>query len=396
MDSSSIACVARHIQREMGEGPLHTFSAVFDGVPKSNERPYIEAVLAGGDVAPYVMAADEMSPLADLEQILWHHDQVSTTGNIYLNWHLAGVAHKRGIRVLLDGFDGDTTLSHGHGYLVELAHARRWPTLAREMREYGRKARVPEPWGRAFIRWLWMYEVDPVVARLAPLRLGRRAWQAFLWRAQRRGGAVPVPEAALRLIRPEFARRAGAPARASDAGSSPTRERDYHYQRLIWDVNTRLLEVLDTVASAHALELRFPFWDRRLAEFCLALPAEQKRKNGWSRWICRPALEGVLPSAIQWRGTKSNMSYALDAGLQKFERERLDTLVLRRPDLVQEYIDVDALRTLYRTYVAGDTTPEESLALWRVLSLDQWLQKELPDRPLSMPESRVVSSVASV
>ncbi|NJK41365.1 MAG: hypothetical protein HC934_08440 [Acaryochloridaceae cyanobacterium SU_2_1] len=43
--------------------------------------------------------------------------------------------------------------------------------------------------------------------------------------------------------------------------------------------NFLTLEVMDRAAAPHGIELRFPFWDKRLVEFCVSLPAEQKMQQ---------------------------------------------------------------------------------------------------------------------
>src|SRR5205085_1809095 len=53
LDSSSIVCVARELKRQAGGPPLHTFSAIFDDVSKSDERAYIQAVLDGGSLSSH-------------------------------------------------------------------------------------------------------------------------------------------------------------------------------------------------------------------------------------------------------------------------------------------------------------------------------------------------------
>src|SRR5581483_12142903 len=80
LDSSSISCTARNLLAAEGAGPLHTFSAVFPSLPEGarriiDERPYVDAVLAQGGFQPHRIQADQISPLVDLDRILWHCDE---------------------------------------------------------------------------------------------------------------------------------------------------------------------------------------------------------------------------------------------------------------------------------------------------------------------------------
>ena len=55
------------------------------------------------------------------------------------------------------------------------------------------------------------------------------------------------------------------------------------------------LEIADRASAAFQIEARYPFFNRRLIEFRLALPAEQKLGQGSNRWIQRRAMAGILP-----------------------------------------------------------------------------------------------------
>src|ERR671939_805838 len=71
-------------------------------------------------------------------------------------------------------------------------------------------------------------------------------------------------------------------------------ERDSHFNRIHEPLIPKVLEGLHTAAGAFSLEVRFPFWDIRLLEFCLALPPEQKLHDGWNRMVMRRAMGGIL------------------------------------------------------------------------------------------------------
>jgi asparagine synthase (glutamine-hydrolysing) len=135
------------------------------------------------------------------------------------------------------------------------------------------------------------------------------------------------------------------------------------------------LEILDRAAGAHSVEVRFPFWDKRLIEFCVSLPARQKLRHGWSRFAMRQAMNGILPPEIRWRGGKSDMRPSFNHGLLTYEREHIDDVVLRRPSAVAEYVDIAALRTYYERFRKAEAFESEILAIQRCVSLGLWLQR---------------------
>ena len=136
------------------------------------------------------------------------------------------------------------------------------------------------------------------------------------------------------------------------------------------------LELADKAAAAFSLEARYPFFDRRLAEFCLALPPEQKLHQGWSRAIMRRAMAGILPPEVQYRFRKANLSPNFKRGLLNCERKILDEVILHEPHIIQEYVDVPALRAAYHRYSSQPMQAEEdSLTIYGAVILALWLQR---------------------
>jgi asparagine synthase (glutamine-hydrolysing) len=345
-----------------GGQPLSTFSATFDQVPQCNERQYIQAVLDKGGFEPHYFHADQMSPLADLDRMLWHHDEPSFAGNGYVNWGLYQPAQARGVRALLDGFDGDTTVSHGIGYLIELACTGRWLTLATELKVHTRRASGP-PWPR--VVWRYMLVYSPVVKRM------RQVWCALHRRAP------PLSESPWSaILNPDFAQRIRIGERHQTQQHSPQTEREDHFGLLTRAVIATILEMLDRAASAFAIELRYPFFDRRLVEFCLALPSQQKLSRGWGRIVMRRAMTDILPLDVQWRSNKSDLRPGFTYALLACEQERLEERFLKSLEVMEEYAHIATLKETYHRLVSQRATSEDGHTVWKVIVLVRWLQLE--------------------
>jgi len=378
LDSSSITCAARELLARSGAPSPVVISAVFDRVSECDERPYIEEVLRHIGLPASYVHADCVSPLIEIETMLWYQDQVVNAGNLYINWSLYEQASSRDVRILLDGFDGDTALSHGTGYLIELARAKRWLALAKEVRAYSSKLKTP--WLKAYRAWIEQYAVRPVTNRLGTIRQLRQFGGKILRRNQR---SEPLLDTWQDFLDPGFVRRIGLAERRKQARAGTVfSERQKHYRLLTWSMIPDTLEALDKVGAAFSVEPRYPFWDKRIAEFCLALPSSQKMRRGWTRWIMRRAMEGLLPKTVQWRGDKSDLGPSLDKGLLTFERPRLEQLQLSDFEILQDYIDVASLRRAYYRFMTGTATELEALMVWRSLSLAIWLQHMGSDQSL--------------
>ena len=360
LDSSSIVCVARELLAKGGCPRPHTFSAVFDDVPECDERRYIETVLSGGGVEPHLIRGDKVNPVERLEQDLVQQDEPFYAPNLFLHWALYQEAWHGHVRVLLDGLDGDTTVSHGLAYLAELAQNGRWLRLGREVLGLSHHLRRSPS---AVLRSYVLRPLAPDAVRL-------------LWRALRRhGNGQPASGT---LVDPSLARRSGVESRARTEQAAQRAalrsSRTLHHRGLTHGVLSLILEVADHAAAALSIEPRYPFFDRRVAEFCLALPADQKLRNGWTRFVLRTAMEGILPPEVQWRGGKADLSPNFTRQLFLGSQARLEELGAtgRRP--LNRFVNQVALDDAWRRFRTGPNELD-ALTAWQSLTLGTWLNR---------------------
>ena len=147
-----------------------------------------------------------------------------------------------------------------------------------------------------------------------------------------------------------------------------------------------VLELAERAAAAFGIEARFPFFDVRLVEFCLALPSDQKLRDGWTRSIERLAMEGILPSAVQWRRDKTNLFPHFIDALLRHEGAILDRIVLAPSVELARYVDIDALRSAYARY-RRRPMEDDALAVWRAVTLALWLEQQVSVPPPSQETS---------
>jgi asparagine synthase (glutamine-hydrolysing) len=366
LDTSSIVAAARQILGGSGAGRLKTFSAIFPGLPpadlaKIDERSFIDALVAQGGLEPQYVRGDLLSPLTDVDRVLWHLDEPFPAPNLYLHWALYGAARERGVRGLLDGIDGDTTVSHGLERLAWLASTGRVLTLARELRALSRR------YGAGAGSLLRRFVLQPLV----PAR-SRHVWR-------RLGGQREAACLAGTVIRPEFARQMRIVDRMEtfelEQGTEPFSPRAVHCRAMRSGLIPYALEMANKAAAAFGVEPRYPFFDRRLMELSLALPADQKLRDGWPRLVMRRAMQGALPDEVRWRATKANLTPNFSRNLLGRDRDLLEEVVVGQPGLIEEYVDIPALRSAYRRCVAEPASTTDALAVFGAVVLALWLQR---------------------
>jgi asparagine synthase (glutamine-hydrolysing) len=363
LDSSSVTCVARDLLSPVGAGQLQTFSLIFDDVPESDEQHFIHGVLAQGMVNPHFVRGDRLRLMADFERLLWHQDEPFYGPNLFLNWGVWAVAQRQGVRVLLDGLMGDNVVSHGFAYLNELAYRWRWLTLARELKALGAR-RHRGPW-----RLLCRYICNDGLLAHAPKGL-QQAVRALY--GDEISGENPID-----FINRDFAQRTGLEVRSrqlEDARRQRSRSaREDHYQGLMSGMIPYAMEVANRGAAAFSLEVRYPFLDRRVAEFCLSLPPQQKLRDGWTRMVARGGLAAHLPEIVRWRVDKGDLGPNFIRALVA-EREILEQIIYSDPQYSREYLNVAILRDWYKKLVSHTALDDDNiLAIFLAIVLESWL-----------------------
>lgn len=378
LDSSSIASVAQSVLSAEGK-KLATFSAVFPESKECDERPFIATVIDKGGIVPFFLDADALSMFSEIREMLRYQDEPSFGPGLYSSWALNRLASQQGVRILLDGHDGDSTVSHGFGYLSELARGGRWLDLIHQLRGLAISYRTT--WWSLLWEYVSAYLVHPVVARSGWLRFGSRIARrlqslirSLIRRSVNASDSVKAfdPFAWQAWINPDLRQRLGLDERRQLSARATETERESHLRGLIFPGQSLALETLDQAAAAFGVEVRFPFWDKRLVEFCLALPSEQKLSGGWSRVILRRAMAGILPPEIQWRREKTDFTATLQESLGRSDRSQLETMLEDAPAACQRFVDVEKLHVAL-AHVHDKRLGGNALKILQPLTLLHWL-----------------------
>ena len=385
LDSSAITCAAR----TLGAPDLHAVSLVFPDLPADalriiDERQYVESVVSGGGVHWHPVRGDALSPLGELGTVLWHLDEPFAAPNLYLHWGLYGAAAAAGAAVFLDGLDGDATVGHGLGRLNELLRAEDWSGFEGETAAFAANRQANSG---GIVRHYVLPHLDQL-AKAGRWQKWTRAARALSSRFQlsRREvliahGLRPALRASRTMSEVEGFRLKGllTPAmlryldeRAADDAGPSASERELHIAGLTQPAYQATLELADRAAAAFGLEPRYPFFDRRLMEFCVDVPGDLKFSGGWTRWILRRSMEGILPREVQWRSDKANLAPNFHHGFRGVDRALVEATNL---DPLSPFVDVPALRRVRREYFSASDRQwgdADSYLLFRSVCLARW------------------------
>jgi asparagine synthase (glutamine-hydrolysing) len=337
IDSSAIAGAAQAMGAARCRAPVHAFTLAFPGRP-CDETVYSRTVVEKwGLKATFVDAQPLLRP--DLLRHSRRYADIPPHPNSSVADRLRTAATSADLKVLLTGFGGDEFFT-GDLPLTELL----------------REGKVIA-WGRAIVSSLLS---EPARALLRPVlgaRPVRRPWIQSAFAARTSLADRLRPRAALPF---------------------PTREQQNIYRGVTSLVQILGDEMEERAAQAVGLEQRHPLYDRRVAEFGLAVPVAQRSDGDAIKVVFRRAVGDYLPPIVAAR-----ISLADKAEFSSTYVEALEALGARQgfARLRTEeagWVDGAVIRQMYDDMIrlysrGGDTYIANIHALWAVAALELWL-----------------------
>lgn len=381
LDSSAIACLLRDQRARTGAPPLPVFSMMFREPARSNEREYCDAVLATGGFDPHVLELDGYAPFDDFETQLAEMGGPTLSPNLACMRRVVTAAAEHGVDVLLDGHGGDEVVSHGYGLLDELAARGAWFSLLREARG------AADNYGRSRL----------VLARRVASRqrrLDARVIARLLAPFDREAAAASAGPPSHLLSR-DFVVRSGLGERLRAFARPEAAEGEHaqHLAVLTDPLQPYAFEVHAAFYRSMGVTARYPFWDRQVVELCLALPAEEKLSNGWSRLVLRRAMAGIVPRSVLQRRDKMDFTVHLARGLVRHHDARISELLGSPSSPIAPYVDLARARTTYAAIAADpDAAPGRAVQMiWRAAALGIWLEAGYGVRAIPAPREEVAA-----
>ncbi len=374
MDSSSIVWTARDILARAGRSPLHTISAIaHNALEEQIETQAIEQVIQTGGLVAHTISPGQLIPHQDrLMQLLHSTDNLFDFVIYPIMVPIYNLAHQQGIRRVMDGLDGDTVI---------WVWTRCLPFLLRHS-QIRDAMRVAFDCARFFQESPWSYLLRAAVSAWFPAWLVRHL-QGLM---QRRLVANALSAS---VINRDFTHRLELPERyqqylAANMGRAQSIRAD-HAASINASYMTVAFERYDRIAAACSVEACRPLLDKRVVDFCIALPWQHKALGGWSKPVLRRAMHGRLPSEILTRRNFESVGPCFAYAWWKFEHQLIEHVVNEQIDNIREYVDITAVRQAYQRCQARcvryDTLSDEDSIwndgdhVWTAVTLSLWLSR---------------------
>ena len=288
LDSSSISCVASQL-RTVGKNsePIQAFTAVFDDPGYSEER-FVQSVVQKAQLQSILIRPRSHQFVSDWPEFVRCMDEPFASLSFYANWKVYQQIREYGVPVVLNGQGGDELLLGYPRYRVSLLKfllaSGRLSDVAHEALLSGRRSGLSLPLLGTYLAYF----------HLTKLRIARR----------------------LHLLKPfatkEFFRLGQSRTGTILDGAAHENLPDLLYKEFGKYQLPHLLHHEDSVSMHFAIESRNPFLDYRLFEFVLGLGIDGFIHDGWSKYILRQAMRGIIPEEVRTRTDK--MGYDTPTG----------------------------------------------------------------------------------
>jgi asparagine synthase (glutamine-hydrolysing) len=156
----------------------------------------------------------------------------------------------------------------------------------------------------------------------------------------------------------------------------------------VWLPEDLLLKA-DKTTMAASIELRVPFLDHKLVEFCAMLPDSLKIRGGNGKWILRRAMRTELPPSIIQRKKKGFPSPA--AGWLRFElRDFVRDTLLASSSACGQFFDPGAIEDIVGRHERGEFSGFQEV--WSLIVFEVWHRHFIEDfTPVRVPDAETVA-----
>ena len=355
LDSSVVvALMARH-----STSPVKTFSVAFTEDVEGNELSDARLVASTFGTEHHELELSLRDESISLEELVWHLDEPLADLSSLGMYALSRLAAEH-VTVALSGQGADELLG-GYPSHRNAAIADTWARVPRMLRPFG-----------------------PAAARHAPARYRRAADAVTQSDPVSRFLAQSTkldPVTRTRLLRGRLASVSGSATsdvtRSSLGGHEGTNLAGALYLSQQLGLVDDMLHYFDRASMANSLEVRVPFLDHRVVEYCSGVPDRLKVRRLEGKHLLRVVARGLIPERIIEKKKVGFFSHAVNAWFaQQADHAVADYLCTPDPAYA-EIIDPQYVEELVRNSRAT-TTRSTSALLLSILMLEIWLSSFLP------------------
>ncbi len=356
LDSSGIVCVMNDIAQSKQGNKLFTIVSGENVNPDYRYSKEIAKYVNGNHI---IRRIDKDESYEDLKKFIWHNDEPLIKASMFGGYKVYQLAKENNVKVV---FDGQGLDEYAGGYYqlpyIEFMNYLKKNKSRNQYKSYIDYLISNENYTeQSLTKALNMYNFKKALHKFTSKRLrlnllkSVKGWfnRDFLVENIRQSQLYNVPE-----------------VEDSRISKDDVKLKNY---KLFKHINLPgILRQVDRNSMAFSVEARVPFLDHRLVEYIFSLKSEYILHNGYTKYIFREAMNGVVPEEI--RNRRDKVGFYID------EYSLVNSMKENFRELLEEITDGD--KYFNRGFISRKLD-ENSLnlqnydnILWRILNALTW------------------------
>ena len=138
-----------------------------------------------------------------------------------------------------------------------------------------------------------------------------------------------------------------------------------------------MLQYFDKMSMAHSLEVRVPFLDHHVVEFCARIPSDLKVRRRTTKYLLKEAARGMVPDRVIDKRKIGFFNPAVQSWFTAQAEKSIADYLLTESPRVGEFVNQVEMRKVITDHLDGRDTRHGD-GLLTLLMLEIWLSTYLP------------------
>ncbi len=360
LDSSSIISVAAQNKQNRIVASTFKFIGLDDAEEiKTDESKYQEEVYEKyPNLKKNIIQIENQNPIKYLNDNLQNYEEPIVAVNIYLIDSVLESLQSKNTKVHIEGFDGDSVVSHGYERLYGLGKNFKIFKLFKEAKALKEKS------GKDFTyaSTLKEYVFKPFL-KTSNLISNRNALLNEKIKRVKKG-----------VIQDSWIEnKLNKMSSLNLSDQSDTR--NLHLTTLQHPIWEDAICSMNKAGKLRSIDIRNPFFDLRLIHFCLSLPDSQKLKNGKNRYILRNSMQNIVPEKILQRFSKSDISPLAEKTVASIKINDLKKQIFNNDSILDKYLDKRYFDEIFSNISSRKGDNVNWLTVYHIYALSKWVKK---------------------
>ena len=322
LDSSTIVSFFNKFKKKNQK--IFTYTAQFHHIDDSlkgliDEKDFQKEILKNSTINHTDFETKDLSTLSNLDLYLRLIGQPFFFPHLYLIDEAFRLASSDGVKKVFSGADGDTVISHGFEYLVQLFLKLRWIKLFFEISKTSKIMKKSK-------KFIFKRAV-----------IGQIFYNKKIYFSARK----------------------------------------QHKAVLNAPIHANALEIKSLIADFYGITQVHPFYNINLINYCTSVRPDLKIK-GYPRYILREAIKGVVPEKNRKRLDKSNLGHGLVYSFLNKDRDFIESQISSPHHIVKDLIDVRNIKKYWRDILKNprrhSTSSNVPSLIFSYVVANRWLQ----------------------